>query len=47
MARVDPHSYFDDAQPRTKSWRLRLDNPEADRRGHAAGRHADDNTGDA
>lgn len=24
MARVDPHSYFDDAQPRTKSWRLRL-----------------------
>lgn len=24
MARVDPHSYFDDGQPRTKSWRLRL-----------------------
>ncbi|MCR4294817.1 MAG: M1 family aminopeptidase/hydrolase, partial [Elusimicrobia bacterium] len=24
MARVDPHSYFDDAQPRTRSWRLRL-----------------------
>ena len=24
MARVDPHSFFDDAQPRTKSWQLRL-----------------------
>lgn len=24
MARVDPHSYFDDAQPRTRSWRLLL-----------------------
>jgi len=24
MARIDPHSYFDDAQPRSKSWRLRL-----------------------
>ncbi|MEQ1918213.1 MAG: M1 family metallopeptidase [Elusimicrobiota bacterium] len=24
MARVDPHSYFDDAQPRTVRWRLRL-----------------------
>ena len=24
MARVDPHSYFDDAQPRSRSWRLRL-----------------------
>lgn len=24
MARVDPHSFFDDAQPRTRSWRLRL-----------------------
>ena len=24
MARVDPHSYFDDAQPRTRAWRLRL-----------------------
>jgi leukotriene-A4 hydrolase len=24
MARPDPHSFFDDAQPRTKSWRLRL-----------------------
>ncbi|MBI3565730.1 MAG: M1 family metallopeptidase [Elusimicrobia bacterium] len=24
MARIDPHSYFDDAQPRTKSWSLRL-----------------------
>ncbi|MDD5304941.1 MAG: M1 family aminopeptidase/hydrolase, partial [Elusimicrobia bacterium] len=24
MARVDPHSFFDDAQPRTHSWRLRL-----------------------
>lgn len=24
MGRVDPHSYFDDAQPRTRSWRLRL-----------------------
>lgn len=24
MARVDPHSYFDDSQPRTASWRLRL-----------------------
>ncbi len=24
MARIDPHSYFDDAQPRTRSWRLRL-----------------------
>jgi leukotriene-A4 hydrolase len=25
MARIDPHSYFDDAQPRTRSWRLRLE----------------------
>jgi len=24
MARVDPHSYFDDAQPRTRDWHLRL-----------------------
>ena len=24
MARVDPHSYFDDAQPRSTRWRLRL-----------------------
>jgi len=24
MARIDPHSYFDDAQPRTRSWNLRL-----------------------
>ena len=24
MARSDPHSYFDDAQPRSRSWRLRL-----------------------
>lgn len=24
MARSDPHSYFDDAQPRTRSWRLDL-----------------------
>ena len=24
MARIDPHSYFDDAQPRTASWHLRL-----------------------
>ncbi len=25
MSRVDPHSYFDDAQPRSKAWRLKLD----------------------
>jgi len=24
MTRIDPHSYFDDAQPRTESWHLRL-----------------------
>jgi leukotriene A-4 hydrolase/aminopeptidase len=24
MTRIDPHSYFDDAQPRTQSWHLRL-----------------------
>jgi leukotriene A-4 hydrolase/aminopeptidase len=24
MARIDPHSYFDDAQPRADRWRLRL-----------------------
>lgn len=24
MARTDPHSYFDDSQPRTRSWSLRL-----------------------
>ena len=24
MARVDPHSYYDDAQPRTKRWQLEL-----------------------
>jgi leukotriene-A4 hydrolase len=24
MARSDPHSYFDDAQPRTRAWRLKL-----------------------
>ena len=24
MPRLDPHSYFDDAQPRVRSWRLRL-----------------------
>jgi aminopeptidase N len=24
MARIDPHSYFDDAQPRVESWHLRL-----------------------
>ena len=24
MARLDPHSYFDDAQPRTSAWNLRL-----------------------
>jgi leukotriene-A4 hydrolase len=24
MPRIDPHSYFDDAQPRTRSWTLRL-----------------------
>lgn len=24
MARTDPHSYFDDAQPRTRAWRLSL-----------------------
>ena len=24
MARIDPHSFFDDAQPRTRSWNLRL-----------------------
>ncbi len=24
MARVDPHSHFDDAQPRSRHWRLRL-----------------------
>jgi len=24
MTRIDPHSYFDDAQPRTSSWHLRL-----------------------
>jgi len=24
MTRIDPHSYFDDAQPRTTSWHLRL-----------------------
>lgn len=24
MARIDPHSYFDDAQPRASRWRLRL-----------------------
>ena len=24
VLRTDPHSYFDDAQPRTRSWRLRL-----------------------
>lgn len=25
MARTDPHSYFDEAQPRTRAWRLRLE----------------------
>ena len=25
MARTDPHSYFDDVQPRSRSWRLRLE----------------------
>jgi len=24
LARIDPHSHFDDAQPRTRSWNLRL-----------------------
>ena len=24
MPRIDPHSYYDDAQPRTSSWTLRL-----------------------
>ncbi len=24
MTRIDPHSFFDDAQPRTRSWHLRL-----------------------
>lgn len=24
MTRIDPHSYFDDSQPRTKGWHLRL-----------------------
>ncbi|MBK8792883.1 MAG: M1 family metallopeptidase [Holophaga sp.] len=24
MTRIDPHSYFDDSQPRTQSWHLRL-----------------------
>ncbi len=25
MSRIDPHSHFDDAQPRTRSWRLKLE----------------------